>query len=241
MANTYFQFKQFVVHQELCAMKVCTDSCVFGAIVASQSNENTIQALDIGSGTGLLSLMLAQQLPNTYVDAVELDYNAYSQSVQNFAASSFSKKLIAHHIDIHQYVITSVKTYDLIICNPPFYTQHLKSPKSENNKAKHNDTLTPNNLAEMVAKLLSPDGIFWLLIPISESELYIQNMVQNGLYIYAQYAVMDRETLPAFRKIISFTKQENSNVSAHEICIKNLDNTYTSTFIALLKNYYLHF
>lgn len=241
MANTYFQFKQFVVHQELCAMKVCTDSCLFGALVARQSNQNTTQALDIGSGTGLLSLMLAQELPNTYVDAVELDYNAYSQSVQNFAASSFSQKLIAHHIDIHKFAITSVKTYELIICNPPFFTQHLKSPNAEINKAKHNDTLSPNDLAALAAKLLAPDGIFWLLIPVSESEFYIQNMLQNGLYIHALYTVMDRETLPAFRKIISFTKHENSNVLAQEICIKNIDNTYKGTFIDLLKEYYLQF
>ncbi len=240
MSNSYFQFKQFLVSQELCAMKVCTDSCLFGALVASIYKGCEVNVLDIGSGSGLLSLMLAQQLPTATIDAVEIDAGAYVQSQINFSNSVFSTQLTVYPISIQDFALKKNQSYQLIICNPPFFTNHLKSKTQDKNTAKHNETLSPTDLASAVAQLLHDQGIFWLLLPVSETKAYIEKMLEKGLYIQSKYEIFDTENLPAFRWILSFVKQNHESMATHQICIKNEDKTYSTPFVELLKPYYLH-
>ena len=240
MANSYFQFKQFLVHQELCAMKVCTDSCLFGAVVANIHKGIPLVVLDIGTGSGLLSLMLAQQLPTAKIDAVELDEQAFQQSQINFFNSSFSAQLASHHIAIQDYGVNKTPSYDLIICNPPFFTNHLKADRPSKNQAKHNDSLSPLDLAGAVVALVRNSGIFWVLLPVSESEYFIEKMFEKGLYIHSKYEIFDTPNTTAFRWIMSFSREKNTNYSRHQICIKREDKTYSEEFVQLLKPYYLN-
>src|SRR6476620_3970566 len=139
MSNTYFRFRQFTVHQERTAMKVCTDACLFGAWVASEiRNEDLERVLDIGAGTGLLSLMIAQN-SDAVIDAVEIDDHAYSQVVDNFSSSPWNDRLRVHHCSVQQFEPGC--KYDLVISNPPFYEHSLRSPDSKKNMAMHSTHL----------------------------------------------------------------------------------------------------
>lgn len=133
MANSYFQFKEFTVRQERASMKVCTDACLFGAYAANQLIFiNPAECLDIGTGTGLLSLMLAQKIPAN-IDAVEIEYASYSQAKGNFEHSPWREQLNVFHTDINQF--QSEKKYNCIISNPPFFEKDLKSEDEKKNAA----------------------------------------------------------------------------------------------------------
>src|SRR5262245_58656662 len=142
MPNSYFQFKQFVIHQEHCAMKVTTDGCLFGAWVAASKAGNAAagkHVLDIGTGTGLLSLMYAQKHPHAQIDAIEIDEAAAQQAADNFAASPWQKRLQLIHSDIKDY--RPSHPYDTIISNPPFYENQLSSGNAKKNMAHHSSSI----------------------------------------------------------------------------------------------------
>ncbi|MEM8894752.1 MAG: methyltransferase [Bacteroidota bacterium] len=143
MPNTYFDFKQFRVDQGQSGMKVTTEGCILGAWARFNQPK---RILDIGTGTGLLSLMLAQRYPTGIIDAVELDEKAAQQAKQNFRKSPWSSKLTAHHCCIKDFEAVNGRCYDLIICNPPFFKNDLKSTNSQKAKAIHNDNLSQSLL-----------------------------------------------------------------------------------------------
>src|SRR5689334_11682345 len=143
MPNEFFCFKQFTIHQQYCAMKVCTDACLFGAWTASAITNEQLPAgliLDIGAGTGLLSLMLGQQLNNSIIHAIEIDAVAAQQAGDNFAASSWSEQLHVYNTAIQSF--SPAQQYDFIITNPPFFQNDLASPNAQRNLALHSHQLS---------------------------------------------------------------------------------------------------
>jgi tRNA1Val (adenine37-N6)-methyltransferase len=170
LANTFFQFKQFTIHQEQAALKVSTDSCLFGAWVAGevQCGKYEVQSmLDIGTGTGLLMLMLAQQC-EAVIDGIEIDEPSCKDAQRNIQESPWSKRLNLLSGDAREYVFT--KKYDLIISNPPFYERDLKSDSKNRNVAMHDDGLKLDELLKIVDKNLTADGLFAVLLPYHRSE-----------------------------------------------------------------------
>lgn len=163
-----FQFKQFTIHQELCAMKVCTDSCLFGALIDIQTTDSV---LDIGTGTGLLSMMLAQK-GVLHIDAIELDVPAAKQAYQNVSDSMFKNQVSIYNHSIQEYARQSDKKYSLIISNPPFFTNSLKSSNDEKNAAHHSTTLSADDLMQAIQTLLSKEGIAWLLLSPYELNVF---------------------------------------------------------------------
>ncbi|MGN6568280.1 MAG: tRNA1(Val) (adenine(37)-N6)-methyltransferase, partial [Flavipsychrobacter sp.] len=133
MSNQYFQFKQFRIEQDKCAMKVSTDACIQGAW--TPIHDHVRHVLDIGTGTGLLSLMLAQRDPRMHIDAVELDEQAATQAKENIVSSPFSERIDIIHGDAKEYQAN--QQYDLIICNPPFFQNSLLGDNSKRNTARH--------------------------------------------------------------------------------------------------------
>lgn len=241
MSNTYFQMKQFLVHQNQTAMKVSTDACLFGAVVAEQIlSKNVHHILDIGSGTGLLSLMLAQVSPNTNIDAVEMDADAYQQSVQNFKESIFAPQLTAYHTSIQEFRNDNIAKYDLIICNPPFFSKHLKSVQQQRSLARHNDSLTAIDWVNAVDRLLTAEGSFWMLLPTNELERYLEAFLQSWVYPIEIVAIKDTPQKQVIRYIVHLTRGKQAEVICREIAIKNTDGAYQSQFIKLLQPYYLH-
>ncbi|MFM2359245.1 MAG: hypothetical protein RLY16_1238 [Bacteroidota bacterium] len=237
--NQYFQFKQFTIQQQKCAMKVCTDACVFGAWVAQleskRSNQQTGNALDIGTGTGLLSLMLAQQTAYN-IQAIDIDEQATVQAKENFLSSPWSNRLTALQQDFLQY--HAVDTFDVVLSNPPFYEKDLRSPNKQINLARHDTGLTLLQLMQGVYNTLSDDGRFYLLMPFNRHQEILSASAAVGLYCSELVAVKATDQHPVFRKMYQFFKYDRHAFQSKQLSIKQEQN-YTSEATALLQPYYL--
>lgn len=242
MSNSYFQFKRFTVQQEKTAMKVCTDACLFGAWVAKEIGDEkaTIEnILDIGAGTGLLSLMLAQKT-NAVIEAVEVDEEAAQQAKENFEASPWKERLNVHHLSIQQFQEVTDQRYDVIISNPPFFQDSLRSDNEKKNLAKHVAGLSFDRLAAIVTNLLKETGAFYVLLSYVDFPLFEDAANKQNLFL--QHQVNVRQTLlhTYFRTIGIFSKQLPAEVKHEEISIKQISNLYSKEFTDLLKGYYLY-
>jgi tRNA1Val (adenine37-N6)-methyltransferase len=239
MANPYFQFKQFTVYQDRCAMKVTTDSCLFGAWVANniRSEQRKIQkVLDVGSGTGLLSLMIAQK-NDLKVDALEIDTEASMQSEENIAASLWKNRIHVMNVDVRQF--TGESKYDCIISNPPFYETELTSETTTKNIAHHSQELTLPELLEAIKKNLQEGGVFYLLFPFKRANELKQLVREYGLYLHKIIIASQSVKHGPFRVMI---KGGNADGQTEEesLSIWNMDQQYTEAFVELLKDYYLY-
>ena len=219
-------------------MKVCTDSCLFGASVADKLNRKIIEPkniLDIGTGTGLLSLMAAQK-SSAQIDALEIDEDAFLQAKDNFAESPWNDRLQAIHADIKNRI--SSKKYDLIICNPPFYENDLRSFNQKKNIAKHHDTLTLEDLIRVIKTNLVDNGNFAVLLPFHRIELFKTLAFENNFYVGDELLVKQTSLHSCFRGILLFGTQKTIPTTK-ELSIKNKEDNYTEEFNFLLKDYYL--
>ncbi|NCI50410.1 methyltransferase [Sediminibacterium roseum] len=236
VANTYFQFKQFTVHQEHCAMKVCTDACLFGAWLANQfRGQAPEQILDIGAGTGLLSLMLAQSVGST-IDAIEIDESAAGQATSNFNASPWKERLHLLQGDARE--ITTGKKYDLIVTNPPFFENDLKSADQQRNLALHSSELDLNELLRIAETHLTPTGNFAVLLPFHRKKTMLELAEIMHFFLVNSVDVKQTTTHSFFRTMLLFGRDEITPLHS-ELAIRE-DNNYTAAFTRLLKAYYLH-
>lgn len=240
MSNHYFQFKQFKIEQADCAMKVCTDACLFGAwgveLLAAQNYSRQIKVLDIGTGTGLLSLILSQEI-DCSIDAVEIDETAAMQASNNFSAASFGSNIKTIITDITNW--DSNNTYDCIITNPPFFENDLPSTDSKRNLALHSAALNLKELALIIEKKLAPDGIVAILLPFHRKESMIQLAKEKGMILFANADIKQTPTHHHFRTFLAFSKNAKT-LQSEEIIIQD-NRVYTKRFIILLKKYYLAF
>ena len=231
-----FQFKQFSVAQDRCEMKVGTDAVLLGAWSALDHMPNTI--LDIGSGTGILALIMAQRSTAELIDALEIDSDAYEQCVHNFETSDWGDRLFCYHASLDEFVDEIEDTYDLIISNPPFYTDHFKSRNEARNKARFEDALPFEELLTSVSKLLSVTGQLNVIIPFSEEINFISLAENVDLYPIRILRVRGQEESPVKRSLISFTFQENK-IEVSELTIEITRHHYTHDYINLTKDFYL--
>ena len=231
-----FQFKQFSVAQDRCEMKVGTDAVLLGAWSALDHMPNTI--LDIGSGTGILALIMAQRSTAELIDALEIDADAYEQCVYNFETSDWGDRLFCYHASLDEFVGEIEDTYDLIISNPPFYTDHFKSRNEARNKARFEDALPFKELLTSASKLLSVTGQLNVIIPFSEEINFISLAKNVDLYPIRILRVRGQEESPVKRSLISFTFQENK-IEVSELTIEITRHHYTHDYINLTKDFYL--
>ncbi|MCP9768742.1 methyltransferase domain-containing protein [Lacihabitans sp. LS3-19] len=232
-----FKFKKFSIFQENTPMKVCTDSCLFGALIDAKNHQ---KILDIGTGTGLLTLMLAQKSEFLNLTAVEIDENAVKDASLNIANSPFSKQIKIANKSIQEFTKASKEKFDLIVSNPPFFQNNLKSPKEEINLAHHNSSLSFEDLALSLHNLISEDGKIWILLPPFEMNGFLKICTKYQLFLNKKYGVKHDETKPIFREIIELSRQENLNPAYSEINIYE-NKQYSPIFVKLLKDYYLIF
>ena len=229
------------MHQEHTAMKVCTDACLFGAWAAADPFIQTVKnILDIGSGTGLLSLMLAQKAAAT-ITAIEIEEGAFKQTASNFDLSPWKERLNIIHTSIQDYVAANKQQlFDCIITNPPFYESDLTSPDNSKNLAAHSTALTWDDLAKSVASLLQENGTWYVLVPTLRAYT-MQKIASNYGLELAEECLMynDAKHLP-IRAMLKFVKQKETVIKRNKIIIKNADQSYTAEFTNYLKDYYLH-
>jgi len=251
MSNSYFKFKQFTVHQDRCAMKVCTDACLFGAYIAEKlsaekvkqgkkdvSTDTPKKLLDIGTGTGLLSLMLAQKT-GYHIDAVEIDEQAAQQAKENFEASPWKERLKVYHSSVLSYEPASQK-YDFIISNPPFFEGDLKSVQTERNIALHSTELNLRELIIQIKRLLVKDGRFAVLLPFHRAAYFEKLAAEHEFFISERVLVKQTPKHNYFRAILLFeTGLVKTNES--EIKIHDENRKYTAAFTNIKKDYYLNF
>lgn len=241
-------------------MKVCTDACLFGAFVANcqlpignpltePRGQDAVHCLDIGTGTGLLSLMLAQKNDSVIIDAFEIDTDAAQQAKENFTASPWGDRLEVFNKDVlilapdpfiepdKQKAVR--KKYDLIICNPPFFEDDLLSPDDTKNKAKHSTALTLVELLHIADIHVTAGGSFAVLLPYLRVDYFIEEAARVDLHLNKQILVKQSPKHNFFRGILFFSRIEKE-VEQMEIAIKDEADQYTAAFAEALKDYYLY-
>jgi tRNA1Val (adenine37-N6)-methyltransferase len=237
MSNNYFKFKQFTIFHDKCAMKVTTDSVMLGA----WADVNGVNyALDIGTGTGLLALMIAQRT-NAIIDAIEIDESACMQASENVSNSPWKKKIKIIHDTIQHFAYLTDKTYDMIISNPPYFQHSLKPPDKLRSAARHTTSLSYDELLINTQKLLAPKGKFSVIIPAVESEnftelahiyqLYPSRITRIKPFPYANYT----------RVMIEFCFKKVNNILQNDLIIHNAIGKYAEEYIQLTKDFYLKF
>ena len=217
-------------------MKVTTEACLLGAWVASifADSKTEFTALDIGTGTGLLSLMLAQKT-KALIDAVEIDAEASIQAKENVEESVFKKRIRIINADI---LLRDVGKYQLIISNPPFYSKSLSSPDKIINLARHDSGLTLDQFIQAVDGLLENDGIFSVLIPASRFSEMMLLASNHHFHLIRQASVRQTQQHKVFREMLVFSRRGNDQLEKELITIRE-DGKYSERFAELLKDYYL--
>ena len=231
-----FRFKQFSVEQERCAMKIGTDAVLLGAWTDLDSQPSSI--LDIGAGTGVLALMMAQRSGAELIDALEIDDAAYEQCVEHFEASNWGDRLFCYHAALDAFTEEIEDQYDLIISNPPFYTDTFKTENEERNIARFEDAMPFTELLKSVSKLLSSTGHFNVVIPFSEEASFIALAKNEDLYPRRILNVRGQQSSPLKRSILCFTFKQLA-IETSELTIEIARHHYTKEYITLTKDFYL--
>jgi tRNA1Val (adenine37-N6)-methyltransferase len=239
MPNPYFHFKQFTVYQQHTALKVCTDACLLGAWVAAALQEQSPppqRILDIGTGTGLLALMLAQAT-TVPVDAIDIEPGACRQAEENFAASPWSARLRLWQGDVKTFSLPH--TYDCIISNPPFFENDLHAASAIKNMAKHDATLTLEALLLTANRLLNKGGSFAVLLPFHRTEIFESMAVKTGFNLVKKMVVKQTPQHDHFRSMLYLQKGGTAPCTETNMVIRETANRYSKAFTDLLQAYYL--
>lgn len=232
-----FQFKKFSVNQDRCAMKIGTDGVLLGAWTPIENRPFSV--LDIGSGTGILALMLAQRSSAEQIDALEIDEDAFEQCVENFENSPWSDRLYCYHAGLDEFMEEPEDEYDLIVSNPPFYSEDYKTESEQRDMARFQDALPFEDLIEAASLLLSENGIFAVIIPYKEEAKLIGLAKECNLLPFKITRVKGTPTTEIKRSLLAFSFAEKTNIPIDELIIETARHQYTDDYIALTKDFYL--
>lgn len=236
--KSFFKFKQFSINQSVSAMKVGTDGVLIGAWAESN---NVSQILDIGSGTGLISLMLSQRFPNSSILGIELDRDAYIESIENVARSSWGERIDIVNQSIQAFAQTCETTYGLIVSNPPFFQTQYRPESESRSRARHNDTLSFADLLTSAKKLLASDGRFCFVIP-AESQSEIESLCKEmDLCMAKKCMVYPTPHKPAKRILYSISKQKIETDTEAIVVESHGRHQYSQEYKNLTKDFYLAF
>ena len=235
MANGYFQFKQFTVHQQHCAMKVGTDGTLLGAW--AKASDGACRILDIGTGTGLIALMMAQRYPQALVTAIDIDEGAVRQAKENVSASPFADRITVLEADVLTFEET--EKYDSIVCNPPFFEDSLTCPDPQRTEARHTVTLGYRQLMETAFRLLKEDGRFSMIIPSDcrvrlESEAHLR-----GFFISRVCSIQTTPKKEPKRYMIEMVKQPVNEINTTNGILESSPQVRSDWYRELTKEFYI--
>ena len=231
--QSIFKFKQFEIDQTGCAMKVNTDGVLLAALAECENCENI---LDIGTGTGVIALMLAQRFGNANIHAVEIDSVASATAEKNFENSVFKKRLMLSNTPIEHY--TTTQQFDLIISNPPYFVNDLRNAEEKKGIARHANDEFFSNLLVKVDELLAPNGSFWFILPVKQAELLNEEAKQYALYVSKLILLHSDQSKLPFRWIICLNRF-NTEADIEHFYIYEEEKVYTKRYKALLKDFFL--
>jgi tRNA1Val (adenine37-N6)-methyltransferase len=236
MPNQFFRFKQFIVRQEGSAMKVGTDGVLLGAWT---SIGDAKRILDVGTGTGLIALMLAQR-SNALIDAVEIDENSALQAINNVNTSRWGERVNIYNKSFQDYANETNHIYDLIVSNPPYFVNSLKSEEVARMVARHNEQLPHSDLLKGITNLLAENGRFVGIFPYVEGNIFVAEASKYELYCNKRVSIHGKVNGPVKRLMLDFGKQKMP-LEESVIAIRGVDAEYTPDYISLTKDFYLAF
>lgn len=232
-----FSFKQFTINQDKCAMKVGTDGVLLGAWAPLHHNPYSI--LDIGAGTGVIALMLAQRSTAEQVDALEIDEDAYEQATDNFENSPWADRLFCYHAGLDEFMDEPEDEYDLIVANPPFYTEDYTTGNEQRDLARFENAMPFEDLTEAAGLLLSDTGIFAVIIPYKEEGRFIALALENELYPEKITRVKGTPQSETKRSLLTFSRNKNAVCHIDKLVIETARHQYTPEYRELVKDFYL--
>ncbi|MBK9284329.1 MAG: methyltransferase [Sphingobacteriaceae bacterium] len=237
MPNASFVFKQFKVEQDKCAMKVNTDAVLLGAWVIPNGSTNI---LDIGTGTGVIALMLAQK-SNAQILAIDIDKHATEQAHLNVKSSIF-KNIIVQHISFQELSETTAYKFDLIVTNPPYFIDSLKSQDENRKIARHNQNLSFTDILSGAKKLLTENGKLCLILPTKEASIFREEAKEKGLYLSKLLRIKTRaDNSNEKRHIMLFEFKQTEFSEATLIIEGEKAGTYSEAYKMLTRDYYINF
>ncbi|MGY6559136.1 MAG: tRNA1(Val) (adenine(37)-N6)-methyltransferase [Nitritalea sp.] len=254
----YFQFKQFRVYHERSGLKVGTDACLLGAsfpleVLASSfrgQHPHPVRILDVGTGTGVIALMLAQRLPHAHIVGLEPEPDACAEARQNMAASPFAARLSVRMESLQEHAVE--KPYDVLISNPPYFAQHLLGRSAKKNQALHTLTLSLGDLAGGISTLLAPHGVAYVILPPAEMLLFRGDMEREGFVLRQSLRVYDRPGKPVLRELGLFapgrkgaeTRSRSTSFSTEATALQSAtlylkaeDGQYSTAYRSLLQDF----
>ena len=235
MANNYFQFRQFTIRQERCAMKVGTDGTLLGAWASAP--QGACRILDIGTGTGLISLMMAQRFPEAFVCGIDIDEDAVCQAQENVQASPYADRVNIWQCDVS--LLNDKDGYDVIVCNPPFFEDSLTCPDQQRTSARHTVTLSYQQLMQAAFRLLKNNGRLALVIP-SESQSRIETEAAlQGFFICRLYRVQTTPQKQPKRHLIEFTKHPVNEIDNKDVTLEINSHVRSPWYHQLTKSFYI--
>ena len=233
MSNPYFRFKQFTVYHDLCAMKVGVDGVLLGAWADCR---NIQFAMDVGTGSGLIALMLAQR-SHALIHAIDIDENACKQAEINFSNSPFHSRLSIESVAFQNF--SSSVRYDLIVSNPPYFAQSLKSPDANRSLARHDEYLPLDVLIEKSASLLNPQGKAAFILPFDRWEKAQASALENRLFLCRKTLVSSLQDLPPKRVLLEYSLTNQGATEENSFYIGNEKQNYSKEYRALTEEFYL--
>lgn len=235
MANSWFQFKDFRLDQDRCAMKISTDAVLLGALV---NGKNPQKILDIGTGTGVIALMLAQRFREAKIDAIELDPPAARQAFENFSQSPFSAQLVLLEGRFQDF--SFLEKFDLMVSNPPYFHGHLKSYDAQRNLALHSEGLSFAELGQGVARFLKTDGIFWVILPPRQMQDLEKILAGYSIFPIWKFTIQDNPNKPVMREVLGFGWEKKKSLVG-SIFIKEQSGEFHASYKALVSSFLLNF
>jgi tRNA1Val (adenine37-N6)-methyltransferase len=233
-SGTYFHFKQFSVRDDKCAMKVGTDAVLLAAWVDVSGAQ---RILDIGTGSGVIALMLAQRVPQSAgIESVEIEKEAADQAAENFRNSPWSSTLAVHHLSIQDYF--PAERFDLITTNPPYFNRSLEPPDKKRHRVRHTATLTYDELLSAVARLLTLNGRFNLILPCKEAMLFSDVALRYGFFCSRRYHFRTRKEKPLERTLMELSRRTQS-IDEGEILLYESETQWSSSYRNLISDFYI--
>ena len=236
MSDKPFHFKEFSISQDQCAMKVGTDGVLLGAWV--DIPQDVVSVLDIGTGTGLIALQMAQRSEADMIDGLEIEGLAFEQAVENFESSSWADRLFCYHASLEEFKAEIEDQYDLIISNPPYFNDTFKELSPERALARHTHALSYDSLLSATNKLLSPAGSCAFIIPFKEEDAFLSLAADENLFPNRITRVRGHQQSELKRSLLQLSRQSDQ-IETRELIIEKSRHVYTAAYTELVKNFYL--